>query len=108
MWLRKDLTMRSIGFIILIIGAIAGTSSWVDAQSTAGWILWEKIFTMKESTGTTQWEPQDGFDKLVDCRMSAQQLFQIALAYMKNGRGQLLGPVRPDGRSAVFAVTEAG
>jgi hypothetical protein len=100
--------MRSIGLILLTIGAIAGTPSLVDAQSTPGWILWEKYFTVKGSTETTQWEPQDGFDTLADCRMAAQQLFQYALAYMKDGHGKLQGPVRPDGRSAVFAVTDAG
>jgi hypothetical protein len=100
--------MHSISFIALIIGVIAGTSSLVDAQSTSGWILWEKNFTMKGSTPTTQWEPQDGFDTLAECRMSAQQLFQFALAYMKDAGGKILGGVRPDGRSAMFAVTEAG
>jgi hypothetical protein len=99
--------MRTIGFAILLTGAIAGLASIVEAQS-AGWILWEKNYTTKGTTETTTWEPLDGFDLLAECRMTAREIFQTALAYMKNNGGKLLGDVRTDGRSGVFAVTQAG
>jgi hypothetical protein len=83
--------MRSIGFIVLRTGAIAGTLSLVDAQSTAGWVLWEKNFTTEKGTEITHWEPQDGFDTIADCRMSAQQLFQFAFAYVKTAGENYLG-----------------
>ena len=63
---------------------------------------------MKGTTETTQWEPQDGFDTLAECRTSARELLQLALAYMKSGAGTRMGPVRPDGRSAMFALTGTG
>jgi len=94
-------------FLIVVVGALAGTSSLVDAQSTSGWILWEKYYTTKGSTATTTWEPQDGFELLAECRMSAQEVVQSALRYVKDSGGKLLA-VRPDGRSLVFEVTESG
>jgi hypothetical protein len=50
------------------------------------------------------WEPVDGFDRLDECRKSAREIFKTALACMKNNGGKLLGDVRPDGRSGLFAV----
>lgn len=100
--------MRVIGFAILLTGAIASAASIAEAQSASGWILWEKNFTTKGSTETTMWEPLDGFDALAECWMTAQKIFQTALASMKNNGGKLLGDVRPDGRSGAFAVTVAG
>ena len=98
---------RSIGLFVVVVGALVGTPSLVDAQSTSGWTLWEKYFTTKGSTETTTWEPQDGFELLAECRMAAQQLVQYALTYVKDSGGKLLA-VRPDGRSLVFEVTESG
>ena len=100
--------MRSIGAIVLCLVAIVGASSVAAAQVASGWILWEKNFRVKGTTETTEWEPQDGFDTLAECRATARELLQSALAYMKSGAGTLLGPVRPDGRSATFALTGAG
>ena len=99
---------RSIGFVVVLVAVLAGRASFVDAQSTSGWILWEKYFTTNGSKETTTWEPQDGFALLADCRTSAQQLLQNALTYVKDTGGKLLGPVRPDGRSVVFEVTQSG
>jgi hypothetical protein len=100
--------MRVIGCAILLTAVIASVAATSEAQSASGWILWEKNYTMKGGTGTTTWEPLDGFELLAECRMTAQQIFQTALAYMKTSGGKPLGDVRPDGRSGVFAVTEAG
>jgi hypothetical protein len=102
------LTVRVIGLAVLIVGALAGAPSFAGAESPSAWILWEKYFSMKRNAGTTTWEPQDGFDRLADCRTSAQQLLQTALAYMKDNGGKLLGPVQLEGRAAVFAVAKSG
>ena len=45
---------------------------------------------------------------LAECRKAGQELLGYALSYMKDGAGKILGPVRPDGRSAIFAVTTDG
>ena len=100
--------MRRSRFIPLVIASVVATPLFVHAQSTSGWILWEKNMRSQGGAETVSWEPQDGFDALTECRNTAQQLLQFALAYMKNGGGKLLGEVRPDGRSAVFDVSEAG
>jgi hypothetical protein len=47
--------MRTIGFAILLTGAIAGLASIVEAQS-AGWILWEKNYTTKGTTDDRRYE----------------------------------------------------
>ena len=54
------------------------------------------------------WVPMDGYDALTECRKAGQTLLGYALSYMKDGAGKILGPVRPDGRSAIFAVTTDG
>ena len=100
--------MRQIGTIAVCIVAIAGASSVAAAQAAAGWILWEKNFRVKGIAETTEWEPLDGFDTLGECRATAREQFQFALAYMKSGAGTLMGPVRPDGRSATFVLTGTG
>ena len=100
--------MRQIGTIALCIVSIAGASSVAIAQAAAGWILWEKNFRVKGIAETTEWEPLDGFDTLAECRATARAQFQFALAYMKSGAGTLMGPVRPDGRSATFVLTGTG
>ena len=93
---------------LVVVGALAGTPWLVDAQSTYGWILaGKKDYTTKGSTATTTWEPQDGFELLAECRMSAQEAVQSALKYVKDSGGKLLA-VRPDGRFVVFEVTESG
>jgi hypothetical protein len=50
--MRRD-AMRLIGFAILSISVIASAASIVEAQPASGWILWEKNFTTKGTTGTT-------------------------------------------------------
>jgi hypothetical protein len=100
--------MRSARLIAILLFALASSPSFAGAQSTSAWILWEKHYTTKGSSATTMWEPQDGFELLADCRRSAQQLLQFALASMKSNNGKLLGPVQLDGRAAVFTLTEAG
>jgi hypothetical protein len=92
---------------IALITAAVAVPSPVRAQA-AGWILWEKNMIAKAGSEITTWEPQDGFESIAECRTSGQQLIESALAFMKSSGGKLLGDVRPDGRSAVFAVTNAG
>ena len=60
------------------------------------------------SPAAVTWEPMDGYDSIAECRKTGQEHLKNALTSMNNGAGRLLGPVRPDGRSAMFAVTEAG
>jgi hypothetical protein len=79
-----------------------------NAQA-AGWILWEKNMINKPgSPEVVTWEPLDGYAALAECRKAGQDNLKNALAYMNSGAGKLLGPVRPDGRSAMFAVTDTG
>lgn len=97
-------TLRLVGLVALAVGGLARAPQFAGAQSASTWILLEKYFTMKNGAGTTTWEPQDGFDFLADCRMSAQQLLQTALAFMKTGAGDSLDPCnwtgeRPPSRS---------
>ena len=99
--------MRALLIVVLGIAAIAAPLP-AGAQAGSGWILWEKNMIAKAGGETVTWEPQDGFESLGECRESAQTLLGYALAYMKSGAGKLLGDVRPDGRSAMFEVTNQG
>jgi len=79
-----------------------------SAQTTSGWVLWEMTMVTKAGADSVTWVPLDGFESIAECRQTGQQLLQYALDYMKSGAGKLLGPVRPDGRSAVFELTQSG
>jgi hypothetical protein len=105
---RTDFILHPVGVISLIVVALGGTPSPVDAQSTAGWVLWEKYSLTKGGAQTTTWEPQDGFDVLADCRLSARQLVQVALDYVKASGGKVLGPAQLEGRAVGFELTEGG
>jgi hypothetical protein len=85
-----------------------GSFSMVHAQEVeAGWILWEKnMINTPGSSDAVTWEPIDGYAALAECRKTGQEHLKNALAYMNSGAGKLLGPVRPDGRSATFTKTD--
>lgn len=102
--------MRTVAFaIVLSLSLVVEAPYVVHAQGTAGWILWEKNMINKPgSPESVTWEPLDGYDALAECRKKGQEHLKNALAYMNDGAGKLLGSVRPDGRSAMFAVTNAG
>jgi hypothetical protein len=74
----------------------------------AGWILWEKNMVTRAGRQRTTWEPLDGFESLADCRTTAQPVLQAAVDYMPTTGAKMLGPVRPDGRSAMFTLTKGG
>lgn len=99
--------MRAVALpMLLSLALLVVAPDMVGAQGTAGWILWEK--NMINSPGTAEavtWEPLDGYDTLGECRKTGQEHLKNALAYMNSGAGKLLGSVRPDGRSATFALT---
>ena len=78
------------------------------AQGASGWVLWEKNMTTKGGSDSVTWEPLDGFATIAECRLEGQRVFKSALDYMKSGAGKQLGPVRPDGRSAIFDVSKEG
>ena len=92
------------------LGVVLALFSWpvaTSAQAASGWVLWEKNMVTRAGAETVTWEPLDGFESIVECRQTGQQFLQQALEYMKSGAGKLLGPVRPDGRSAMFEMTDA-
>jgi len=68
----------AIGVGLNLALALAAPSRAI-AQGTSGWILWEKSMSTKGGSDSVTWEPLDGF-----------------------------GPVRPDGRSAIFDVSKDG
>ena len=98
-----------LGVALVSLAALSPTFVGAIAGDASNWVLWEKNLTTKDGNQTPQWEPLDGFDSLADCQISGQQILQTALTYyLKDGGGKLLGDVRPDGRSAMFAVGDAG
>ena len=102
--------MRTVASVVVLsFAVVVQTSAVVGAQGAAGWILWEKNMINKPGAPeSVTWEPLDGYDTLAECRRTGQEHLKNALTYMNSGAGKLLGPVRPDGRSATFAVTDAG
>ncbi|HEV8395068.1 MAG TPA: hypothetical protein VGQ37_12385 [Vicinamibacterales bacterium] len=78
-----------------------------SAQTTSGWVLWEMTMVTKAGADSVTWVPLDGFESIAECRQTGQQMLQNALDYVKSGAGKLLGPVRPDGRSLIYEVTNA-
>jgi hypothetical protein len=99
------------GLVVPILALLAGAYA-LGARSvggTPGWVLWEK--TMKDggpaARWTTEWEPLDGFDRLSSCHQSGQEIVEGARAFMSS-EGRTLVAVRPDGRSAVYSMTENG
>jgi hypothetical protein len=99
--------MRTVAIGVGMALALAAPSR-LSAQATAGWILWEKNMTTKAGADSITWEPLDGFATIAECRLEGQRVFKSALGYMKSGAGKQLGPVRPDGRSAIFDVSKDG
>jgi hypothetical protein len=103
--------MRSVacGFVLSVTMVVVAPSP-VGAQAAPGWILWEKSMISKPGAGAPEsvtWEPLDGYESIAECRRSAQEPLKAAVAHMKSGAGKVIA-VRPDGRSAVFAATNAG
>jgi hypothetical protein len=92
--------------LVLMFAAIYAFKS-AGSMTASTWVLWEKTMTMKDGGDTSAWEPLDGFDRLSDCHESAREIIQDARAFMTSG-GRTLVAVRPDGRSAVYTVTEDG
>jgi hypothetical protein len=102
----RGIVSVAIVLVVLVFAAIyAFNSNKNGAPST--WVLWEKDMTIKEGGITAAWEPLDGFDRLSDCHESGRGIVQDARAGMNSGGRKLLN-VRPDGRSAVYTVTEDG
>jgi hypothetical protein len=104
------MTLRGLGWVavvlVLMVAAIyVFSSTWGGTVSS--WVLWEKNMITKDGATTTTWEPLDGFDRLSDCHQSAREIIEDARAFMTSG-GRTLVAVRPDGRSAVYTVTEHG
>ena len=99
---------RDIAGVVLALTMAMAAPSLAVAQATSGWILWEKDMKTKGGAESVTWGPIDGYASIVECRQSGQQLLRYALDYMKSGAGKLLGPVRPDGRSAIFDVSKDG
>ena len=97
------MSKRSLGVVLALLSWPVATS----AQTTSGWVLWEKNMVTKAGAESVTWEPMDGFESVAECRQTGQQLLQYALDYVKSGVGKLLGPVRPDGRSIIYEVTNA-
>jgi hypothetical protein len=102
------MTRRLAVRIGLILVLTVAPSSRASAQGASGWILWEKNMATKNGADSTTWEPLDGFATIAECRLEGQRVFKNALAYMNSGAGKQLGPVRPDGRSAIFDVSKDG
>jgi hypothetical protein len=75
----------------------------VSPKNQSGWVLWEKRMTFRDGGEATTWEPLDGFERLGDCHRSGQEIVADALEFMRSGGRKLLS-VRPDGRSAAYAV----
>lgn len=82
--------MRILAFLLsmLLIPVMAG------AQSLSGWVLWQRTHSgQKAPTAPLAtyviWEPQDGFERLADCRA-----FAIA-------SGQSLSPLYKDTKATV-------
>ena len=106
------MTVRRIASLAVALILLLAVVYALESQSvgnTSGWVLWEK--TMKDvgptKGWTTEWEPLDGFDHRSDCQQSGQEVIEGARAFMSSG-GRKLVDVRPDGRSAVYTVTEDG
>jgi hypothetical protein len=102
------MTLRGIvrvAIVLVLIFAVLQVFNSTRRGTASAWILWEKNMTMKDGGTTTAWEPLDGFDRLSDCHQSAREVIQDARAFMNSG-GRTLVSVRPDGRSAVYSVTE--
>ena len=98
------MSKSALGVVLAFLSCPVASS----AQTASGWVLWEKNMVTRAGAESVTWEPMDGFESIAECRQTGQQLLQYALDYMKSGAGTLLGPVRPDGRSAMFEVTNAG
>jgi hypothetical protein len=97
------MSKKALGVMFALLVAPIATS----AQATSGWVLWEKTMVDKAGAESVTWVPLDGFESIAECRQTGQQMLQYALDYVKSGAGKLLGPVRPDGRSLIYEVTNA-
>ena len=92
--------------LALVFTVLYGLNSSRNMAAST-WVLWEKSMITTGGATTTEWEPLDGFDRLSDCHQSGREIIQDARAFMDSG-GRKLVAVRPDGRSAVYTVTEGG
>ena len=104
------MTLRGIvwGAVVLVLMfGVIYVFKPTGSETATTWVLWEKSMTMKDGGTTTAWEPLDGFDRLSDRHQSAREIIQDARAFMNSG-GRTLVAVRPDGRSAMYTVTEDG
>jgi hypothetical protein len=97
------MSKSALGVVLALLCGPAATS----AQTASGWVLWEKNMVARAGAESVTWEPMDGFESIAECRQNGQQLLQYALDYVKSGAGKMLGPVRPDGRSLIYEVTNA-
>ena len=97
------MSKRALGVLVALLFWPVAPS----AQTTSGWVLWEKNMAARAGTESVTWEPIDGFESIAECRQMGQQQLQYALDYVKSGAGTLLGPVRPDGRSLIYEVANA-
>jgi hypothetical protein len=104
------MTRRAIvlmGAVLILVFAAIYAAKSIRNGTASTWVLWEKTMTTKDTDTTTEWEPLDGFDRLSDCHRLGQEIIQDARAFMTSGGRKLLA-VRPDGRSAVYTITENG
>jgi hypothetical protein len=101
--MSRRLSVR-LGLYLLL----ASAPSRAMAQTAPGWILWEKNMKVKAGAESVTWEPLDGFASIAECRLEGQRVLKSAIDYMRSGAGKQLGPVRPDGRSAMFDVSKDG
>lgn len=103
------MTVRAIALGVVLVLALAAiyAANSIRNGTASTWVLWEKTMTTKDATMTTEWEPLDGFDRLADCHRMGQEIIQDAHPFMTSGGRKLLS-VRPDGRSAVYTITEGG
>ena len=98
---------RAVGVGLCLLLAFTAPSRAI-AQASPGWILWEKNMQVKGGAESVTWGPLDGFASITECRLEGQRVLKSALDFMKSGAGKQLGPVRPDGRSAIFDVSKDG
>jgi hypothetical protein len=71
--------VRMLPIAVLITAMTAGAVLPARAQAAAGWILWEKNMINKPaSPPLVTWEPLDGYERIVECRRSGQDLLRAA------------------------------
>lgn len=59
----------------MVLGIAAIFSVPLRAQTSSGWILWEKNMASKPGTPmSVTWVPMDGYEVLTECRKTGQEL----------------------------------